>query len=261
MSQLGGPAGRDEPRPYDVISMQDNEPAAQAVERLIREYGKLVFHTIYGLTGDWEESQDLSQETFQQALKSIEAARAKSGTRFHAKAWLLQIAVNTARMQQRRDRLFRLIPFSRLEKDQYTANATSSLDAIEEQAAPVQPPGYSAPQQDLEEMVAERDAIRRTLQRISAPLRECLLLSITGQFSSAEIAAILGIDEAAVRQRIARARKQFQQIYTQASGDELVDSPSSPSSSSPTTSMSQNRLDMHHSHIERVEQRLTRFLT
>ena len=68
----------------------DNKPAAEAVEQLILEYNKLVFHTIYGLTGDWEESQDLTQETFQQALKSIDAARAKSGRRFHAKAWLLQ---------------------------------------------------------------------------------------------------------------------------------------------------------------------------
>ena len=70
-------------------------PAAQAVESLINEYGKLVFQTIYGLTGDWEESQDLTQDTFHQALKTIDAARAKSGVQFHAKAWLLQIALNT----------------------------------------------------------------------------------------------------------------------------------------------------------------------
>ena len=46
----------------------DTISAAQAVEALIHEYGKLVFHTIHGLTGDWEESQDLTQETFHQAL-------------------------------------------------------------------------------------------------------------------------------------------------------------------------------------------------
>jgi DNA-directed RNA polymerase specialized sigma24 family protein len=44
--------------------------AAQAVEALLRAYGKLVFHTIYGLTSDWEESQDLTQETFLQAPSS-----------------------------------------------------------------------------------------------------------------------------------------------------------------------------------------------
>ena len=85
-------------------------PAAQAVESLINEYGKLVFQTIYGLTGDWEESQDLTQDTFHQALKTIDAARAKSGVQFHAKAWLLQIALNTVRMQRRRRSIFRRRP-------------------------------------------------------------------------------------------------------------------------------------------------------
>src|SRR5579875_3331269 len=86
-------------------------PAAQAVEALIQQYGRLVFHTIYGLTGDWEESQDLTQDTFQQALKSIEAARISSGPHFNARAWLLKIALNTVRMQERRKRLFRFVPF------------------------------------------------------------------------------------------------------------------------------------------------------
>ena len=80
----------------------DRMPAVQAVEALSHEYGKLVFHTIYGLTGDWEESQDLTQDTFHQALRSIDAARTASGERFHARAWLLSIALNTVRMQQRR---------------------------------------------------------------------------------------------------------------------------------------------------------------
>ena len=89
-------------------------PAAQAVEALVHEYHKLVFHTIYGLTGDWEESQDLTQDTFHQALKSIDAARAESGIHFSAKAWLLRIALNTVRMQRRRRAIFRFIPFSRM---------------------------------------------------------------------------------------------------------------------------------------------------
>jgi RNA polymerase sigma-70 factor (ECF subfamily) len=60
--------------------------AAQAVEQLIKEYGKLVFHVILGLTNDWQESQDLTQETFIRAFRNIEAARAASGTQFQAKA-------------------------------------------------------------------------------------------------------------------------------------------------------------------------------
>src|SRR5207247_6986289 len=89
--------------------------AARVVEALIHEYGKLVFHTIYGLTGDWEESQDLTQDTFHQALRAIDAARAASGAQFHAKAWLLRIALNAVRMQRRRRTLFHFIPFSRMQ--------------------------------------------------------------------------------------------------------------------------------------------------
>ena len=85
-------------------------PAAQAVEALVHEYSKLVFHTIYGLTGDWEESQDLTQDTFVQALKAIDAAQAASGTQFQPKAWLLRIALNTVRMQRRRRALFQPHP-------------------------------------------------------------------------------------------------------------------------------------------------------
>ena len=53
-------------------------------------------------------------------------------------------------------------------------------------------------------------------------LRECLLLSIVGGLSSLEISRLLEVKEDAVRQRLARARKQFQQLYTRESGEEIV---------------------------------------
>ena len=229
-------------------------PAAQAVESLIHEYGKLVFQTIYGLTGDWEESQDLTQDTFHQALKTIDAARTKSGAQFHAKAWLLQIAVNTVRMQRRRRNIFRFIPFSRLQKEEATVTGASSqqasIDELNERAAPVQPAGYGAVEGiDPETFVAEQDAVRRSLARLTEPLRLCLLLSIIGQFSTREIAQMLEIEEAAVRQRLGRARKQFQTFYEHESGEEIIEK----SESTHNTNMSQKRLPNHHSNIGRAE--------
>jgi RNA polymerase sigma factor (sigma-70 family) len=203
-------------------------PAAQAVEALIQEYGKLVFHTIYGLTGDWEESQDLTQDTFHQALKAIDAARADreaSGEQFHAKAWLLRIALNTVRMQRRRRNLFRFIPFSSLGKGTQAENAEESeTETLQAEAAPVQPVGYGATgSEDPARLVAERDAVQRTMARLSEPLRVCLLLSVIGDFSTGEIAEMLDLQEAAVRQRLARARKQFQQLYALENNEQPVD--------------------------------------
>lgn len=230
-------------------------PAAQAVEILIQEYGKLVFHTIYGLTGDWEESQDLTQDTFHQALKAIDAARAKSGEHFHAKSWLLRIALNTVLMQRRRRSIFRFVPLSRMQKREQSPDETtgsSQLDILHERMSALQPIGYGVKEgEDLETVVAEQDAVRRTLARLSEPLRLCLVLSIIGQFSSSEIAAMLHLEEAAVRQRLARARKQFQQLYQLESGEEVYDQASGTTSSLPMPADSESQ----QSHTERVESR------
>ncbi len=199
----------------------DTMPAAQAVEALVADYGTLVFHVILGLTGDWQESQDLTQDTFLQALQALDAACATSGANFHAKAWLLRIAINTTRMQQRRCSLMRFIPFSRLRQAQREEDDT---DLLAEAMVPVQPAGYGTPEAgDPAEVVAERETIRHTLVQLPETLRTPLLLSIVVGLSASEIAALLEVGESAVRQRLSRARQQFRHIYTAESGDVLVD--------------------------------------
>jgi RNA polymerase sigma-70 factor (ECF subfamily) len=214
-------------------------PANQAVEALISEYYKLVFHTIYGLTGNWEESQDLTQDTFQQALKGIDAARAATGEQFQAKAWLLRIALNTVKMQHRRRALFRFIPFSSFQEKKVQAstadmnNQERGLESLYAQAAPLQPVGYGAHgSDDPAEVIPEQDMVRRTLAKIPDPLRKCLLLSIVAGLSTSQIADLLDLKEAAVRQRLSRARQQFRQVYEYESKEHLV--PSLPQDNSET---------------------------
>lgn len=200
----------------------DTVSAAQAVEALIHDYGRLVFQVIYGLTGDWQESQDLTQDTFLQAFRAIDAARQVSGAHFHAKAWLLQIAVNTVRMQRRRRSIMRFVPFSSLHEERQEENES---ELVCERAAPVQPPGYGmgSAGEDPAEIIAERDVVQRTMMQLPDTLRLCLLLSVVGGLSSREIARLLDLGEAAVRQRLARARKVFQRLYLQESGEAIVD--------------------------------------
>src|SRR5262245_33646870 len=112
-------------------------PAAQAVEALIQEYGRLVFHLIYSMTGNWEESQDLTQEVFLRALQAIDAARKESGVHFQAKAWLVRIAINTVRMQLRRQRVVRFVLFSQLEHWQSEEQDTPDVsESVSRTAAP-----------------------------------------------------------------------------------------------------------------------------
>lgn len=182
--------------------------AARTVEQLIQDYGKLVFHVIFGLTGNWEDSQDLTQETFLQAFRKIDAARATSGSQFQAKAWLLQIAVNATRMAWRR-RTPRSLPFSTLE----TADDEANVDPQASEAM--------RSESDPGVLVAERDLVQRCLDSLPETYRLPLLLSIVAGFSSQETARILDLKEATVRQRLVRARKAFQARYTQESGEQL----------------------------------------
>ncbi len=189
--------------------------AAEAVEQLIRAYGRLVFHLIVGMIHDWHESEDLTQEVFLSAFRGIDAARTARGVQFQAKAWLLHITVNTVRMYRRRQRLMHFVPFSQME------TAQAGVDVISELAAPVQPGGYCTLEGggDPASLVAERDAARRALAGLPDPLRVPLLLSVVGGLPSAEIAHILGLGEVAVRQRLSRARRQFQARYAGQSGE------------------------------------------
>ncbi|HEX6484184.1 MAG TPA: RNA polymerase sigma factor [Ktedonobacteraceae bacterium] len=199
----------------------DTMPAAQAVEALIHDYGRLVFQVIYGLTDDWQESQDLTQDTFLQALRAIEAARQASGAHFRAKAWLLQIAVNTVRMQRRRRRIMRVVPFSSLCEEE---QEETEIESVGRRVVPVQPAGYGMrAAQDPADLIAERDAVQRTMAQLPERLRLCLHLSVVAGLSSHEIARALHLGEAAVRQRLARARKVFRQLYLLESGEAIAD--------------------------------------
>jgi RNA polymerase sigma-70 factor (ECF subfamily) len=185
----------------------------------VHAYGQLIFHLIYGLTHDWQESQDLTQDVFLRALEGIDAARAATGRNFQARAWLLRIAVNVARMHQRRARLYRFLPFSAME-DEQEAEATARSEQVTAKATPCQPPGY-APHEPANpaELVAERDAVARTLARLPESQRLPLLLSTVAGCSHAEIARILDLEEATLRQRLSRGRRAFQTLYAQESGE------------------------------------------
>jgi RNA polymerase sigma factor (sigma-70 family) len=200
----------------------DIQSAAQATEALIHQYSRLVFQVIYGLTGDWHESQDLTQDTFLAAFKAIEAARQESLANFHAKAWLMQIAANNARMSLRRRRLVRFVPFSALRQEEQDEHGD---ELVGERPAPVQPAGYGmdGAGQDLADLIAERDAVQRVMAQLPEALRLCLVLSIVGGLPSHHIARVLGLGEAAVRQRLSHARKLFQQLYLLESGEVISD--------------------------------------
>jgi RNA polymerase sigma-70 factor (ECF subfamily) len=190
----------------------ETETVAQAIEALVHDYSRLVFHVIYGLTGDWQESEDLTQDTFLQAFRKIDAARAASGPQFQAKAWLLQIAVNMTRMAQRRRRTLRFFSFADMQQGPGGFERTTDVSPTYEEIQS---------EDDLETTIAERDVVQRCMKQLPGALRTPLLLSVVAGFASGEIAGMLDLKEATVRQRLVRARKTFQRLYSHECGEHI----------------------------------------
>jgi DNA-directed RNA polymerase specialized sigma24 family protein len=105
----------------------------------------------------------------------------------------------------------RFLPFADLHSEQY---ATESCEEIS-------PALYEEVQEagELETMIAERDSVQRCMDQMPETLRVPLLLSVVAGFSSRELAKMLVLNEATVRQRLSRARKAFQCLYARESGE------------------------------------------
>jgi DNA-directed RNA polymerase specialized sigma24 family protein len=74
---------------------------------------------------------------------------------------------------------------------------------------------------DLETIIAERDTVQRCIGQLPETLRLLLLRSVVAGFSPSELAQMLVIKEATVRQRLSRARKAFQRLYAQECGEHI----------------------------------------
>ena len=129
-------------------------------------------------------AQDLVQETFVRAWKSLDSLRDSTAV----KSWLYTIV--------RREHARR---YERYQPD--------FVDAEPEQLG-------AAPQDDTR---SEAFVLRQALAALAVEYREPLVMQVLGGFNCDEIAAQLGLSRSAVMTRLFRARKQLRLMLT---GDE-----------------------------------------
>jgi RNA polymerase sigma-70 factor (ECF subfamily) len=148
-------------------------------EHLVRAYSAELYRCAYWQCRDRGLAEDLVQETFARAWKS----RAQLRDLDTVKAWLYRILRNEhARRFERK--------------------------ALEMEDRDVFELGVADPGN------LERDhAVREHLALLAPQYREPLLLQVLGGFSCAEIAALLGIGEQAVMQRLSRARQAMRRLW------------------------------------------------
>jgi RNA polymerase sigma-70 factor (ECF subfamily) len=166
------------------------EPASEAIPRLFRDHGELLYNLGLKFCGSADEAQDLVQDVFLSAFKNWEQfdGRSKPTT------WLYTIA---ARACQRRHRL--------------RAGEPSHMDSLEDllPGGDVYVPDLASSDSDAFHRANLREAcasLEGAITKLPPEFRMTLLLKDVVELSVAEVAQALDIKPATVKTRVHRAR-------------------------------------------------------
>ena len=163
-----------------------------AFETIVERYQARVFRLACRLTSD-TDAPDILQETFLQVYRHLPSFRGESqfGT------WLYQIATNAALMHRRASARR---PASSLEAflPQFDAQGMHAATPAELQVA------TRADELLDRQLLAEK--AREGIARLPDLYRDAFVMRDLEELPTAEVARVLGIEPAAVRQRVHRAR-------------------------------------------------------
>jgi len=157
----------------------------EVLETLVREHSRLVYRIAYAVLRSHHDAEDATQETFLRVLRYSSKLEAVEDP----KPWLARIAWRVAVDRSKQHGRRREIPLD--EPDQPPVEVASSREHVDETLISRQIGAV------LEKLIAA----------LPEKLRQPLVLSTVQEMSPREVAAVLGINEAAVRSRVFRARQ------------------------------------------------------
>ena len=164
-----------------------------AYDELVRLYQERIYATIYHMTSNHEDANDLAQETFIKAFQAIKSF--KGGSSFYT--WLYRIAVNKTInfLKQHRHRIH-----MSLNDLDFQAEHDPDLVALISDKTPRRDVNLSELQEKL----------NTAMQKLSEVHRLVVTLHDVQGLSHEEIADIMGCNIGTVRSRLFYARQQLQ---------------------------------------------------
>ena len=154
----------------------------EAFRTVVEKYQNILYGTAYLMTGNRTAAEDHVQEAFLSAWKNIGSFR--SG--YPLKPWLVRILVNKVLSHQRAN----AIPMISLDTEFFADPAGD----------------------DPAEEIAQRDQLRRVMQRLSTEQRQVVLLRYFAGLSLAETAEALGRRQGTVKSQTSRALEQLKDL-------------------------------------------------
>ena len=177
------------------------ESSHDTLERLVREHSRLVFRIAYAVLRSHHDAEDSTQETFMRVLRHS----SKLPEVEDPKTWLARIAWRVAVDRSKKRPWAREIPLDD------PANPVAEVASSE------------IPADEAVQATQLGVAVEKLIAALPTKLREPLILSTVEEISPRDVAATLGINEAAVRSRVFRARQILKEKLAQQTGRRQVE--------------------------------------
>lgn len=170
----------------------------ERIKNLYEIHKEAIFRYFLRMSGNWEEAEELTQETFFQVCLSLYRFRQESSF----KTWLFAIARNVYLKHLREKNRHKMIPW--------------------EEDMPYQKknPQFKDPPAEILIFKEEREGIQKALAQLSETARTIIILKEYEQLSHEEIAKIFGQTMNWSRVTYFRAKKQLGQVYRELEGEQ-----------------------------------------
>lgn len=190
----------------DVERMNDAHPSRLisrclagdeiAIETLVRQHETGVYRLALSVVGDTAEANEITQQTFISALRSLSTYQEKRTF----KAWLYTIALNHSRSHLRKRRALERL-----------GNVLTSIFRVETQK-------QASPEEAVIEN--EREAVLWScLNRLDERFRTVVVLRYFHEMSVAEISEILSVNEGTIHSRLHTARERLRDALEYLDGE------------------------------------------
>ncbi len=161
----------------------------EAYVELVRRIQEKIYHTIFGMTRNHEDADDLTQETFMYAYKALGSFKLKSS--FYT--WAYRIAVN--------------LTLNHLKKK----GREKGREDFEDGAAVFDRTEYAALSPEGDSLKKElKEKLEEAIEKLPPAYKAAFNLVVLQGMSHAEAAKLLGCTESTVSWRMHKARKMLQ---------------------------------------------------
>jgi RNA polymerase sigma-70 factor (ECF subfamily) len=191
------PAGKGaapvDPAEEHLLVRRSQQGDLAAYDELVRRYQERIYATIYHMTSNHEDANDLAQETFIKAFQAIKTF--KGGSSFYT--WVYRIAVNKTInfLKQRKNRTH-----MSLNDLDFNAEHDPDLVSLVSEKTPRREAGLAELQEKL----------NAAMQKLSESHRLVVTLHDVQGLPHDEIAEMMGCNIGTVRSRLFYARQQLQ---------------------------------------------------